>query len=95
MPLETKKISDYEIEITETVQTTEVKKTVYDRAFIETQLASIQKQRDEFVALRDAEIAKCQSIIDEMDALDIASREDIVEPITPTPEELPGDTEVI
>lgn len=76
MNLESKKISDNEIEITQPVETPEVVKTIYERGFIENQIVEITRQRDEFNALRDAEIANCNSILAEMDKLKIVAKEE-------------------
>jgi len=47
----------------------------YERGFIEEQIVQITKQRDEYVAQREVELAECESILAEMDKLDIVKKE--------------------
>jgi hypothetical protein len=70
------KISDSEIEITkpEIVETAKV--TRYKRKFIKEQLASIKADKKAYVALRDAEIAECQAILNAMTELGITNETD-------------------
>jgi len=76
--METIKISDTSIEITKVVASEEVK-NVYERSFIENQIKSIQKSKDDFDALRDKEIKECLDILAEMDKLNIVATVDVVE----------------
>lgn len=72
-----KKISESVIEISKVVPETTT--TVqYKRGFIEQQIKNIQKQKDDFDAQRDIEIAECQDILSKMDALGIVA---LVEPL--------------
>ncbi len=73
--METIKISDSEVEVTKT-KPEEVVKTKYERGFIEEQIVQIQKSKDEFCALRDAELAECYAIRDEMDKLLVVTKEE-------------------
>jgi hypothetical protein len=73
-----KKIDEYSIEITHELPIPEVVKTTYERSFIENQIKTITEDRDNYVALRNTEIAECESILVEMDKLNITSK---VEPI--------------
>jgi hypothetical protein len=66
--LETNKISEVELEVTKEIVTpiqTETKN--YKREFIENQIIEITKQRDEMIALKEAELLECQTILAEMD----------------------------
>lgn len=65
-----KKISDTEIEISKE-KPAEIIITKYERSFIESQIKAITEQRDAYNAQRDIEIAECQSILTEMDKLEI------------------------
>ena len=67
------KISDSEIEITkpEIIETAKV--TRYKRKFIKEQLAKIKADKKAYVALRDAEIAECQAILNAMTELGITN----------------------
>jgi len=69
----TVKLSDSEIEITkpEIIETAKV--TRYKRKFIKEQLASIKADKKAYVALRDIEIAECQTILNAMTALGITN----------------------
>lgn len=77
--METRKLDDYTLEVTETISVAPVtKKTSYDRSFIETQIEQITKQRDKQIADlqadKERELKKCQDILTEMDKLEIISR---------------------
>jgi len=72
--METIKISDTEIEVSKTIPEIVVTQK-YERGFIEEQIVQITKQRDEYVAQREAELAECESILAEMDKLDIVKKE--------------------
>jgi hypothetical protein len=73
--METVKISDHEIEVTKEKPVESVT-TNYERGFIEQQIINIQKHKDDFDALRDAELAECREILVEMDKMGI-----IVKPV--------------
>ncbi len=72
--MESRKISDYEIEITRAVVQPTIEVAKYEREFIEKQIVSIQAQKDEYNAARDAEILECQNILAEMDRLSIVAK---------------------
>lgn len=74
--METQKIDEYTIEVTKPVEVSTQEVVTYDRGFIENQIISIKKSKDDFNALRDAELAECNSILAEMDKLNI-----VVKPI--------------
>ena len=67
MILSSKKISETQIEITKQPATPEPIVNVYGRAFIEQQIISIIQQRDEMIALKEAELKECTDILSEMD----------------------------
>lgn len=46
----------------------------YDRTAIEQQIIAIERQKEEYIKQRDAEIAECVMILEEMDKLGIISR---------------------
>ena len=48
----------------------------YERGFIEKQIVSIQKQKDDYIAARDAELAECAALLVEMDKLGITPSPD-------------------
>jgi len=70
----TKKIDDFTLEITKEILKPEPIKTAYERSFIENQIKTIQADKDNYVALRDAELVECNSILAEMDKLNIVSK---------------------
>jgi hypothetical protein len=73
--MESKKISDYEIEITKEVITpTTTTKQTYERAFIESQILAITQQRDALIAQKEAELKECQDILQAMKDLGIVAR---------------------
>ena len=61
--MEIVKISEFEIEVIKPIPTVEAVKNVYERGFIENQIKSIQKSKDEFNALRDAELEEFNQIM--------------------------------
>jgi hypothetical protein len=71
--MSTKKISDYEMEITKETPA-EFVTTKHERGFIEQQIKNIQKQKDDYDTLRDAEIAECIEILKEMDKLGVVTK---------------------
>jgi hypothetical protein len=80
------KISEFEIEITKPVEVVEVVKNTYKRDFIESQIEKITKDKEDYIAKRDAELVECNQILSEMDKLNIITKpieikEEIVEPL--------------
>jgi len=67
----TLKVSDSEIEITNKVTETQTSTVTYERGFIENQILAIQKDKETYNALRDAEILECKNILAKMDLLGI------------------------
>lgn len=80
--MDTKKISEFEIEIAKTPEVIDAVKNVYERGFIESQIVRITKDKEDYVTKRDAEIAECNQILAEMDKLNIVIKpvEEVVEP---------------
>jgi len=78
-----KKISDTKIEI-ETITPERVEKIVYDKSFIEQQIKQITAQRDEMIALKEAELKKCQDILKEMGKVGMVVEEPIEEKLDDT-----------
>lgn len=78
--MESKKISDYVIEIKNTTTPSPVTTTqTYDRKFIEGQIVSITAQRDAMIAQKQAELDECNAILAEMDKLGIITKSEVVE----------------
>ena len=76
--MQTKKIDENTIEITKTIEPEPIVTTqTYQLDFLLSQKISIQKQKDDFDSLRDAELAQVNSLIDECNKLGI------VEPTQP------------
>ena len=73
-----KKINDTTIEITKTEPAKDVVNT-YERKFIEDQIIAITKQRDDMIALKEAELKEVQDILAEMDKLGIKINTEVVE----------------
>jgi hypothetical protein len=74
--MEYTKISDTQLEVTKEIVTptkTEVK--TYERKFIEEQIVAITQQRDEMIALKEAELKECADILKEMDKLKIVAKD--------------------
>jgi hypothetical protein len=71
--METVKISEHVMEVT-IAKPVEFVTTRHERGFIEQQIINIQKQKDTYDALRDAELAECQEILSEMNKLGIVSK---------------------
>lgn len=72
--METKKISNTQLEVTKEIITpVKIERRVYERDFIEKQIIAITAQRDETIALKEAELAECQAILNSMNELGIAS----------------------
>lgn len=65
--MEITKINDTQVEVTKEVAPVKVEKRIYERAFIEQQIKNITAQRDEMIALKEAELAECNAILDEID----------------------------
>jgi hypothetical protein len=71
----TNKIDDNTIEITQTITSDPIVTTqTYQLDFLISQKASIQKSKDDFDALRDAELAECEAILVSMDELGIVTK---------------------
>lgn len=64
----------FEIEV-EKVIPQKVETITYERDFIEKQIIEITKQRDEMIALKEAEIADCEEILRKMDEQNVVSKE--------------------
>ena len=62
--IEVKKLDDYTLEVTTTPPAPDPVVQTYDRGFLEQQLKDIQKQKDDFDAERDTEIAQVQKLLD-------------------------------
>ena len=69
-----KKINEYEIEVTKELPAPEPIVVKYERSFIESQIETIIKDRDDYVAKRNTEILECQNIINEMDKMNIITK---------------------
>lgn len=70
------KIDTNTIEVTksETKQT----KTEYDYGFLKQQLINIQKQKNDFDALRDAELTEVRYLIAQADALGVVEADKVI-----------------
>ena len=79
--MEYKKISDTQIEVTTPVELKETPAVskVYDYAFLKQQVINITAQRDEMIALKEAELLEVQTLLNEADKLGIESNS--VEPV--------------
>ena len=89
--METKKISDTMIEITK--EAVAPPKQRYERKFIEGQIEMITRQRNDMIAIRDAELKEYTDILAEMDKLGIVKEvqpkeiiEELIEEIKPVEE---------
>ena len=70
--MEITKLSDTQIEVTtEIITPPQTVTKTYDREFIENQIISITAQRDEMIALKEAELKVCTDILAEMDKQNI------------------------
>jgi hypothetical protein len=58
-----KKIDDYTAEVTKELPTPKPVVTKYERSFIENQIVAITEQRDEMIALKEAELKECEDIL--------------------------------
>jgi hypothetical protein len=85
-----KKLDEQTLEITKPVPQPEPIVNKYERSFIENQIIAITKQRDEMIALKEAELKECQDILQKMDELEI-----VVKPIEEVKEEFIVDGEPI
>lgn len=81
--METKKLSDSAMEVTETKELVTVNSYEYD--FLIAQLARIKKQKEDEMAQRDAEIAQVENLIAEADKLGIKAK--VAEPVEEPVEE--------
>ena len=77
------KLSDTQLEVTKEVPQPVQVTTVYERDFIESQIVAITAQRDEMIALKEAELKECTDILAQMDLLKIVSKpiQTVEEPI--------------
>jgi len=80
MDITSKKISSYEIEFTKQEAMPAPVVVKYKRSFIEQQIKDIQAQKAEYDLQRDKEITECQSILAEMDKLEITTEKIEVTP---------------
>jgi hypothetical protein len=80
--MESKKLDNFTIEVTKQAPQPEPVKTAYQRKYIEEQMVEIQRQKDEQMAQRDAELAECQDILKEMDKQGILTKSSTAEDIT-------------
>ena len=72
--MEVVKLSATSVEVTrEVIVPTVTKKQTYHREFIESQIIAITAQRDEMIALKEAELKECQDILLECDKLGIVA----------------------
>lgn len=69
--MDVKKVSETSVEVTKEVVTTSTSKAIHDRKFLESQIKAITKQRDDLIALKEAELKECTDILLEMDKLGI------------------------
>ena len=92
---QTTKIDANTIEVVKTIPENVLSPTTYDYSFLKQQLVSIQKQKDDYDALRDAELAEVQGLIDEADKLGITEKAVSIEPLPIEklpPQSTPGET---
>lgn len=81
--METNKISNTQLEVTKEVVTpTKIERRVYERKFIEDQIKAITEQRDELIAIKEAELAECQAILAEMDKQGIIIKTEPIKEVT-------------
>jgi len=84
--MEYTKLSATQLEVTKEIITpVKVEKNVYDRKFIEEQIQNITAQRDEQIALKEAELKECQGILTQMDKKGIITKEESVVDKEPLP----------
>ena len=70
------KLSATSVEVTKEVVTpTVTTKQSYERKFIEDQIIAITAQRDELIAIKEAELKECTDILKAMDDLGIVAKE--------------------
>jgi predicted lactoylglutathione lyase len=70
------KISATSLEVTKEIITPVKTETqTYERKFIEDQIKAITAQRDELIAIKEAELKECQDILAEMNKLGIKVEE--------------------
>jgi predicted lactoylglutathione lyase len=67
------KISPTQIEVTKEIPV-KVETQTYERKFIEEQIQNITAQRDEMIALKEAELKECQDILKAMDEKGIITK---------------------
>jgi hypothetical protein len=88
------KTSECEVEVTKTIPEVVVTQK-YERGFIEEQIKQITKQRDEYVAQREVELAECYAIRDEMDKLEVITKEEVAIKLEEARKEIIADVEVV
>jgi hypothetical protein len=72
--MEYTKISETTLEITkEIIIPAKTETRTYERKFIEDQIVAITAQRDEMIAMKEAELKECTDILAEMDKVGIIS----------------------
>lgn len=69
-----KKLSEEELEVTTQEVAPAPTKIVYERSFIENQIEQITKDKADYIAKRDAELAECEAILSSMNELGIKSK---------------------
>jgi len=76
--MEYKKISDTQIESTKPIELKQIpaEKKVYDYDFLKQQIINITAQRDEMIALKEAELLEVQTLLNEADKLGIKGKEE-------------------
>jgi hypothetical protein len=80
--IQTSKIDKNTLGVIETKPIEVLPLKTYDYSFLKNQLISIQKQKDDYDALRDAEIVEVQNLLNEADKLGIVEKvEPTLEPI--------------
>ena len=76
--MEFRKLNNTELEVTKPAPVMEPIKTVHNRRFIREQLKAIKASKDAFVTARNAEIAECQAILDEMDRVGVVEAGEVL-----------------
>ena len=85
------KLDDFTLEVTTTPEVTPVVQT-YDRGFLEQQKLDIQKSKDDFDSLRDAELAQVQALLDLCDQNNIIVKPEPTPVDIAQPDPLPDDS---
>lgn len=74
--MEYKKVSNTELEVTKQIPITMPIISRYKRSFIESQIIAITQQRNDMIALKEAELKECNDILKQMDNLGIVKEEE-------------------